>query len=485
MSSTLHSSQRDNFAPKTTDWINDLTYSDDENDSIWDLLEQNYSSPEGQEPPSSLNDSFPPQDQLFHPLARRESCASAISDEESYLAYSVSSIPGDEERANLSYGSIVDPFKKPGFRQAPSIIDRKTHVPVQNDIRCESKIFPRSNTSNVYHQLQSPLPTHYEESPLTSTTATDVTISPATEEEQRIQFALQQEAKQKLRRQKHLKKIRKAAETREMEVQRVRGVEQASGGLNDAMFGGLFFIQFAIVAAGALVFGPGALKDNMIGNDFEEKEDYNPFAGMETDDIIVTAPAFPSFGEVIEVHEKEIARTISHIDYVNLIQLVTIASGYASLCSLLTLGFMMMLAKNTLHVILIFVISASTICTILGVMMHGWIIPIGAATVLVISFIYTSIVWERILFAATNLSVALKGMKSALDIPLLGVCTLVTSFLWTIWCLCSFVGVFDFLSDCDQLSDNWMIVVVAFYLFSYCWTIQIIKVRYNIELDFL
>jgi hypothetical protein len=483
MSSILHASPPDDPAPKAADWINDLTYSDDENDSIWDLLEQNYSSPEGTEPPSSLNDSFPPQDTLFHPLAREESYLSAISDEGSYLAYSVSTTPGEEERANshfLSYGTIEDPFKKPGFRHAPSLVDRKKHVPIQQSLPRPKEISPinsNSNSNNNY-RLLSPLPTHHEESPLTSATATDVTVSPATEEEKRrIESILEKEAKQKSRRHQRLKKIRKAAEARETEVQRVRGVEQPFGGRNDKVFGGIFLMQFVMVAVGALVFGPGALSDNMTGN-FEKGKDYNPFAGLETDDIIISS-AIPGgvFNEELEGHEAEVFSTISHIDYVNVIQLVTISSGYASLCSMLTLGFMMMLSKNILHVVLIFAISASTLCTILGLTISdGWIIPIVGATLLAFSSIYTLVVWDRIHFAATNLRVALKCMKRTLDIPLVGLGALVVSFLWTLWCICSFVGVFDFLGDSEQLSDDWMVVVVVFYLLAYYWTIQVIKV---------
>lgn len=482
MSSVRHTSSLEDPIPTTTDWINDLTYSDDENDSIWDLLEQNYSSPEVQEPPASLNDSFPQQDTLFHPLARGESYLSAISDEGSYLAYSVTSIQCEEERANnnLSYGSMEDPFKKPGYRQAPSLVDRKKPLPIQQTLPRPKEISPIQNNNNQY-RLLSPLPTHHEESPLTSATATDVTVSPGTQEEkQRIEGILEQEAKQKLRRHKRLKKIRKAAEAREEEVQRVRGVEQPVEGWNDGVFGCIFLVQFVMVALGALVFGPGALRDDIMWGRFEKGEDYNPFAGLETDDIIVSS-ALPGgvFNEELDGYQTEVVSTISHIDYVNVIQLVTITSGYASLCSMLALGFLMMLSKNILHVMLIFAVSASMICTVLGMTLsHSWIIPIIGATALVVSSVYSTVVWDRIHFASTNLAVALKSMRGTLDIPLIGVVALSTSFLWTIWCICSFVGVFDFLSDCEQLSDDWTVVVIVFYLFSYCWTIQVIKVNF-------
>lgn len=448
----------------TAEWSNDLTYSDDE-DSIWDLLEQNYSSPEGQEPP--LIDSFPPQDQLFHPLARESSYVSGISDEGSYLAYSVSSVPGEEEPTTYSsYGSVMeDPFKKPNFRHAPSLVDRKKHnLPAQQYLlgKEDRDAIPSIEchiSSNNQRRLLSPLPTHHEESPLTAATATDVTISPIEE----------QESVQNINKQKRLKKIRKAAKAREAEVQRVRGVEQPLV-WNDGVYGAIFLLQFTMVTIGALVFGPEALSDDMSGKSFDNG-DYNPFEGLESDDIIITASPAAESG-IEDLREEQVE------NYVNVVQLVSIACGYASLCSLLALGFMTMLSKNILHVMLMFAISASMICTVVGVVMsRGLVIPAAGGVALVCSLIYSVITWHRIPFAATNLNVALRGMRSMLDIPLLGFGALSVSFLWTIWCICSFVGVFDFLTESEQISDDWLIVVTICYLLSYYWTIQVIKVR--------
>ena len=94
-------------------------------------------------------------------------------------------------------------------------------------------------------------------------------------------------------------------------------------------------------------------------------------------------------------------------------------------------------------------------------------------------------VWDRVPFAATNLNVALKGMRSTLDVPFVGLGVLAVTFLWTIWWICAFVGTFDFLNDDDELSNDWMSMVVIFFLFSYYWTFQVIKVspmRYFLKL---
>mmetsp|Transcript_53703 Transcript_53703/g.114060 ORF Transcript_53703/g.114060 Transcript_53703/m.114060 type:complete len:875 (-) Transcript_53703:197-2821(-) len=347
------------------------------------------------------------------------------------------------------------------------------------------------------------------ESPVTSATTTDDTKSPKNEdghdqeeepEKERITRLLSAEASRRQRRHRRLRRIKKAAEAREAAVQEVRGVEQRPGGCNDAIFAFIFLCQFLLVSMSALAFGPGALRDKIYtvmngGNGEkggEEGVDYNPFAGLQTDDVIIMNSPFEprssdgrgtgaigggdTLEEVLEEDLAEGISQISHIDYVNVIQLVCIASGYATLCSLLTLGFMMMLSKNLLHATLIFSIVLSFAWTVLGWEFgSGYSLPISGAIALVLSSAYAVVVWDRVPFAATNLSVALKGMRSTLDVPIVGVCVLAITFLWTIWWICAFVGMFDFLNDDEGLSNDWMSVVLVFFLFSYYWTFQVIK----------
>mmetsp|Transcript_24754 Transcript_24754/g.53400 ORF Transcript_24754/g.53400 Transcript_24754/m.53400 type:complete len:858 (+) Transcript_24754:443-3016(+) len=372
-----------------------------------------------------------------------------------------------------------------------------------------SRNHPSSNNSKAANNINScypptPLPSITNESPVTSATATDTDRSPVDNnatlspnydakyeeepEKERITKILSEEATKRLRRHRRLKRIKKAAETREVAVQKVRGVEQEAR-CNDAIFAFIFLCQFLLVSMSALAFGPGALRDRIYGslidgNEDEGEEnivDYNPFAALQTDDVVIIQnPLMAGGGATSGIHkatwEGDVMDGISHIDYVNVIQLVCIASGYASLCSLLALGFMMMLSKNLLHVTLIFTISVSLTWTVLGLAFSSsLIIPFMGAVALALSLFYTVVVWDRISFAAINLSVALKGMRSTLHIPFVGLCVLAVTFLWTnIW-ICAFIGTFDFLNDDEDLSNNWMSVVIVFFLFSHFWTFQVIK----------
>jgi len=394
--------------------------------------------------------------------------------------------------------------KSPSLKPKPSRMENSLPNQSSQNGRQSSTNGGNHNIHNGYPPT-TPFPSMASESPVTSATATDETHSPingiepnddtytAKDEEQhgekeRITKLLSAEATKRLRRHRRLKRIKKVAEAREAAVKKVRGVEQPPGRCNDAIFAFIFLCQFLLVSMSAMAFGPGALRDKIYGSlnggddgDAEEGDnvDYNPFAGLQTDDVIIVnnpGQGIAGWDRRGGIPEGEMSDGISHIDYINIFQLVCIASGYASLCSLLALWFMMMLSKNLLHATLIFTIGASLLWTILGLAFGSYyILPLTGVIAMAVSFFYTLVVWDRISFAATNLSVALKGMRSTLDIPFVGVCVLAITILWTIWWVCAFVGTFDFLNDDTELSNDWMSVVVVFFIFSYYWTFQVIK----------
>jgi hypothetical protein len=366
----------------------------------------------------------------------------------------------------------------------------------------------------LYHPF-TPLPSITNVSPATSATATDTTESP----NEVVVFAphppplplppgerLSQDAKKRLQKHRRLRRIKKAADAREAMVQKVRGVEQqrtsslsSSPSCKDSIFAYAFLCQFLIVSMLAFAFGPGALWDMVcesLSIDHTSSEDYdggsstttpivdlNPFAGLETDDVIITDGVIGSGGRKVggggngNGEKTTITDGISDIDFINVIQLVCITSGYACLCSLLSLGFMMMLSKNVLHVMLMFTIAVCLLWTIMGLAFSPyWITPLVGSLALTLSIVYTLVVWDRIAFAATNLSVALKGMRSTFYIPCVGFCVLAVTFLWTVWWIFSLIGTLNFLSDDEEISDELIYGVVAFFLFSYYWTFQVIKV---------
>mmetsp|Transcript_3679 Transcript_3679/g.7863 ORF Transcript_3679/g.7863 Transcript_3679/m.7863 type:complete len:921 (-) Transcript_3679:152-2914(-) len=554
----------------------------------------------------------------MHPLARLDS----ENDEASILAYSISSFPGEDEGSHQSFGGNTIPYNmscgstgsvasaaavifrqaspvfghsalsKPAFsppqshhfhryqqqRHRPEMLpDEHYNGKSRREARSDEKeshkstlsTSPNSNFHSTFQYYQvfpaknsypaTPTPSLANDSPATSATATDTTLSPSSPpvaspndvgihnskgskygyhkannssgssrdtklkksspEKNTVSKILSDEASKKIRRQKRLKKIKKAAEAREAAVQKVRGVSQfpsLNDGVdddeentpngdgskqclpccgkfgiskrgweqsNDVVFAVIFLTQLMLVSIAAITFGPGALRDKIYGKfhhkDYEPPvEDYNPFAGLQSDDVIIMSPYRNHDTNTVKEFDNATKDdwSISHIDYINVIQLVCIASGYASVCSLLTLGFMMMLSKSLLHATLILTVAVSLIWTCLGIAFSSYtFIPTLGFVTLCLSFFYTMVVWQRIPFAATNLSVALKGMRSTLDIPMMGVLILGVSFLWTIWWICAFVGVFDFLNDDAGLSDDWMGVVIVFFIFSYYWTIQVIK----------
>lgn len=482
------------------DIFNDLTYSDD--DSSDDLQ----SSP-SDSPPQFQFQGIPQQKQrqLIHPLARSTSDGYARSgsescqqtDDESCLQYSISTtLLDDQSRASSCYGSVNAVV----FRSSAPVFDSPERTQEKTPQREHLPLLPpslrrqvdnshpdRSSSSkgnckinNSHAEMPSPPFPNSDDSPQTS--VTDATQSSSCNIEH---SAVLEDKKRK--RERRLKRIRKAAEARDAAVQKVRGVQQE--GCNDTLFAFLFLCQFLLVAMAAVAFGPAAIHDRVFGQKADQEGmeyDYNPFAGLQSDDIIVTGLYEPPTSDVGDVGD-EIGRgneRISYIDYVNVIQLICIASGYASISSIFALGFMMMLARNILQAILIFTVVVNLSWSVLGLTMsHTFFIPAVGIFALLMSACYAWVVWDRIPFAATNLSVALKGMRGTLDIPLLGVCNLVATFAWTICWVCAFFGASDYLWNEEELSNDWMVVVVIFFFFSYYWTTQVIKVSQQ-ELSF-
>jgi hypothetical protein len=483
------------------DIFNDLTYSDDdESDDV-----QSSPSDSVEKRPSHFLPTPQPQKKLMHPLARTRSDSVPQTDDESCLQYSISTaLLDDQSRASSCYGSVnavvfrpsTPVFDSPERKDARS--PREQHPPLRPIPMHPSQLPPlrkaeNSNpnrstkgsdkTAHVYDQTT---PTTPLESPSTSVTvttdATQSSSTPNSKERNRIGLAMSTEEK-KRRRERRLKRIRKAAEARDAVVQKVKGVQQES--CNDTLFAFLFVCQFLLVSMAAMAFGPAAVHDRLIGIVDEGKvveHDYNPFAGLESDDIIVTAMYNPHHrdGGDIATDTSSVgngSERISYIDFVNVIQLVCIASGYASVSSIFFLGFMMMISRNLIQAILVFTTVVCLVWSLLGLTLsHYFLIPALGILALGMSASYTWVVWDRIPFAATNLSVALKGMRGTLDIPLIGVCNLIATFAWTICWMSAFFGASDYLWNEEKLSNNWMVVVVLFFFFSYYWTVQVIKV---------
>ena len=496
---------------------NDLTYSDDESDDDFELEigSSDKVSPETQALLDQIQNSilFPAQEpnreesHLVHPLARGESLQSGELDEHSFLAYSLSTAGGgeDERALSVSYGSTTSDSAlfdlKPKnssaviFRPPSTVFDPPIRSPSPLPDISENMEVSESESSGAQeirsvpqigttvhgqpHSVQPGLGYQHtprqpqqnsSESPATSATVDSPPDSPKGRENGQTHF---EKERKRLRRHKRLIRIRKAAEARENAVREVRGVDQAPTSCNDAVFAFMFLCQFLLVAMSALAFLPSALQSPQGTDVSGDVGDFNPFEGLQVDDIII-------MDEAREVKAPAEDRLVSHIDYINVIQLAFIACGYAVLCSLLTLGFMVMLSKNLLQVALVFTILASVAWTAIGLYLKShWLISMMGMAFMVWSCVYTLVSWDRIPFAATNLSVALMGMRSTLDILLLGMCIVTSMFLYTVMWLCAAIGTYDYISDEESLSNDWLSVIVVLFGFSYVWTFQVIKVRVN------
>jgi len=178
------------------------------------------------------------------------------------------------------------------------------------------------------------------------------------------------------------------------------------------------------------------------------------------------------------------------IDYKNVIALCGITGFYACIISMLTVGFMLIIAKSLIQTVLVFSVVLSLGWGVIGLSLgdHS-VIPFLGFVALFLTLGYTIIVWDRIPFAATNLHTALCAMRCTADITLVGLGFVVVTFLWCwTWCT-AFIGVVDNINtiDCtgpDRNDDDYECVkeanryhwwVYALLLFSFYWTNLVLK----------
>ena len=121
-----------------------------------------------------------------------------------------------------------------------------------------------------------------------------------------------------------------------------------------------------------------------------------------------------------------------------------------------------------------------------GLVITSFVVPSGihiemafiAIVLLITSICYTYVVWNRIEFAASNLTTATTVIKSNMGLTFFAYMNLILSFLWSLWWTITAVSTFFVLGECDtqgNCQNNINGFVVFGFLVSYFWTIQILK----------
>jgi hypothetical protein len=269
---------------------------------------------------------------------------------------------------------------------------------------------------------------------------------------------------------------------RERTVQKIRGTMQESVSCHDSIFAALFIIQLVLVVFCAIRFGSGMVL-------FDQS--WSPFSrATEEDGSRVLDNSLSAF---VSNDVKGPATQISQVatsfvlNYRSVMSIVGITGVYACILSLLTVGFMLIIVKSLIQTVLVFCILLSLAWGIIGyaVAPQYAMVAIMGFVALVYMVGYTVVVWDRIPFSATNLHTALAAMQSTADITLLGMTMILVAFSWCLVWGMAFIGLVDTLDVCEpgdmacryNFTSHNNICLYILFLFSFCWTNQVIKVR--------
>lgn len=423
-----------------------------------------------------------------------------LSDDDLYASYS----EDDSESGSLSDAY----FLKPSDRETPTSLtysptsptgktsSSKTtclhpgehdplYIPIMNDQAYSSYHYRGYGSSQRAIQEDEPDEMFLEEAKLASFTDDPIDVLPQHSSRKAINAQDKRQLRQ-LRRKQHEQIERERA------VQKVRGTPQETFVCHDSVFAALFVAQLVLVIFCAIKFGSGLVFWEKGWSPFsrmteeEQDEDLSTLFLGYTDDHVTSITEFVSGG--VKGAAKEISKaTISFVlNFRTVMSIAGITGFYACILSLFTVGFMLIIAKSLIQTALIFCIILSLAWGIIGYALapQHVLVPLLGCIAVILLVGYTVVVWDRIPFAATNLHTALCAMRSTADITLLGMSMIGLSFAWClVWCM-AFIGLVDTSDECspsdkncrEHLNHSHAFLYIMF-VFSFCWTNLVIKVR--------
>lgn len=244
----------------------------------------------------------------------------------------------------------------------------------------------------------------------------------------------------------------------------------------DIAFTFLFAAQLCVVTYFAIC-NVGETTMNSFVNPSSSGPYVSPVKGFHPIDQYNDDP-FTTGTSVPKIESKNI-----HVDYLNAFQLSCITGLYSTALSALSIGMMMILGTALIPTVLCLSVMVCVALGTIGIALSPYsFVPVIGIIALAFTLGYSIVVWDRIPFAATNLNVALCGVKSSADILLVTLGMMLFGFLWTIDWVVAFLGIYDnqldkLASTQSQISDDFTWVDISIYagmLISYFWTLNVI-----------
>ena len=316
----------------------------------------------------------------------------------------------------------------------------------------------------------------------------------------------------KAREKKRLRQLRRKQMeqiAREQRVKEIRGTLQQANTCHDFIFAALFVAQLVVVLFCAIQFGSGVVL-------FQGSAGWSPFSTMRgaqmesaisDDDPMRFLSSHDDDDSTLSqfVNDNKHTTTMSStttgqqhvsqmafsfvLNYRTVMSITGITGFYACVLSLVTVGFMLIIAKSLIETTLVFCIVLSLAWGVIGFIVEPghWMVPTMGFVALFIFVTYTVVVWDRIPFSATNLAVALSAMRSTADITVLGIVMLLVSFAWClVWCM-AFIGLVDTLDVCEpgdvkcrSHGGHGHVLLILLFFFSFYWTNLVIIVSMHL-----
>ena len=172
------------------------------------------------------------------------------------------------------------------------------------------------------------------------------------------------------------------------------------------------------------------------------------------------------------------------IDFLNVIELFIISGAYACITAYLSFGFMLIVERSLIPIMLVFTIILALVWGVLGLILFPYrFISFFGFSFLTLSLGYAAVCWKRIPFCSINLYTAICAMRKTTAILLVGFGSLGITLLWCLVWASAVMGIFttENSTDCSDCETHVNIMTgvrsieLGFLIFSLYWTTMVIK----------
>lgn len=330
-----------------------------------------------------------------------------------------------------------------------------------------------------------------------------------------VQFGRRKGDRKRQRRHQRMKMKQFQASARERRVMQIKGRPQPLTAWRDPLFAVLFVVQILVVTGGAVFFASEWLK-------LPQLHGLGRGTSAKSTRIVASPNSIPSLvqdggarllgllkpnitdGDIQYTDDDHILptamtpRTQPRMSTVDLndrsvVMFVSLIGLYSCLVAYVSFGFMLVLGRALIPVMLIVSVLLTLAWGLVGMTLdpYGLISIMGFAALLT-TLAYTIYNWHRIPFAATNLYTAICAVRYTMDIAIIGMTSLLVALFWcVVWCI-TFVGICNnairAAVDCTQNTDCRIIggdnvaeVVLSnvplllMMMMSFCWTHAVIR----------